>query len=302
MKNSKIKKRLNVYLYYWTIPVFFLFILINYFSRNIKIEALDISLMISVVSFLFGFLISIIFGMILSRVSQLKETLAVETGRLVSLYLISKKIGEDFHQKIVKRIDNYTIKTLRYYTQYNLGRDEVYGIYKDLDNIEIKNKNSEALENSFLYILGEWESIREKLEYLTARRTEWSLKFANYLLGIILIVLLFLNRGDSFTNTLFVILSTIIVFIFLIIEDYDNLKIGDYTYNINNSEQIFDLIGKERYYPQEVLNRVRLEKGRTYRIGVIDAETKKERIISMVFNPTSVFNVGHFIEGPMIGN
>jgi hypothetical protein len=279
-------KGVNVYLYYWTLPIFFLFFLINYFLRNIRIETLDISLMISVVSFLFGFLVTISFSMLITRVGSLKDTIAMETGRLVSLYLMSKQLGEKFHHRIRERIDSYTIKTLRYYENYEVGRDEVYGMYDDLAIMDVKTEHQKAVANSFVYVLGEFEAVREKLEYLTSRRTEWSLKFSTYLLGIILIVLLFLNRGDMFTNGLFIILSTIIVFLFLIIEDYDNLIIGDYSANISNSEQLFALIGEDRYYPQGVLSRVKLEPGRSYRVGVFDSKTKQEKVFRLYYNPS----------------
>lgn len=105
---------------------------------------------------------------------------------------------------------------------------------------------------------------------------------------IILIVLLFLNRADTFTNTLFIVLSTIIVFIFLIIEDYDHLHIGDYAINISNSEELFDMIEKDRYYSENVINRVHLEKGRMYRIGIFDKKEGKEKIYSIRYS--SIFN------------
>lgn len=285
MEEEKIKKGLNIYLYYLTIPVFFGFIIFNYFTRAFRIEALDISLMISVVSFLFGFLISIVFSMLLSKTSALKEALATEAGRLASLFMLSKKLGKEFHEKIRERIDEYTVKTLKNYTEYEIGRQSVYEMYEDTDSAEIKNAKQEAAFNSFLYILGEFEPLREKLEYLTSRRIEKSMKFVNYTLGVILIALLFLNRGDTFTNALFVILSTTIIFIFLIMEDYDNLKIGDYTYNISNSEQIFDLIGKHRYYPEELLSKVNLEQNKQYRIGFYNEKTKEEKIVLLTYNP-----------------
>jgi hypothetical protein len=282
MVEGKIKQGYHFYIYYWTIPAFLLFFFVNYFLRRFSIENLDISLMISVVSFLLGFLISITFSMILARVSSLKVSLAEETGRLVSLYLLSKHLGKDFFNKIKERIDIYTIKTLRDYTEYEIGREDIYEIHNELSLMEIKNDFQKSISNSFLYVLGEWEIAREKLESLTSRRMEWSLKFSNYILGLILIVLLFLNRGEPFTNTLFVILSTIIVFILLIIEDYDDLRIGDYTINISNSEQLFDLIEKERYYPEDILNRVKLEDGRVYRIGIMNKKSKKEIIFRLV--------------------
>lgn len=281
MSDQKIKRGLNIYLYYWTIPVFFALLAINYFLRNFKIENLDMNLMISIVSFLFGFLITITFSMLLSKTSALKDALATETGRLVSLFLLSKKLGKEFHEKIKERIDNYTIKTLKEYTTYEMSRSYIYGMYEDTNLSEVKNTKQEAALNSFLYILGEFEPLREKLEYLTNRRVEWSIKFANYTLGILLIILLFLNRGDTFTNSLFIVLSTIIIFIFLIIEDYDDLRIGDYTYNISNSEQIFDLLGLDRYYPEEVLRRVELTPGVNYRIGIYDEKTKQEKIVTI---------------------
>lgn len=288
---EEIKKGFNVYLYYWTIPAFIGFLLLNYFAKTFRIQELDLNLMISIVSFLFGFLITITFSMLLAKTASLKEALAIETGRLVSLFLLSKKLGKEFHEKIKEKIDYYTMLTLKEYTNYEASRKLMYEMYEDIDNAEQRTKPQEQAMNSFLYILGEFEPLREKLEYLTSRRIEWSLKLANYMLGIILIVLLFLNRGDTFTNSLFIILSTIIVFIFLIIEDYDNLRIGDYTYNISNSEQIFDLIGKPRYYPSEILSRVKLEKGKTYRIGFYDEKTRQERILPLAYNKNFRFSL-----------
>ena len=159
-------------------------------------------------------------------------------------------------------------------------------MHDDLEHVKAENDRQKSIAESFLYTLSELEPIREKLEYLTSRRVEKSLKISNYLLGVLLIILLFLNRGDTFTNFIFVILSTIIIFIFLIIEDYDNLKIGDYTYNISNSEQIFDLIGKDRYYPRDVLSRAELISGKKYRIGIYDKKAKEEKMHLIRYNPS----------------
>ncbi|MFA6023051.1 MAG: hypothetical protein WC781_03110 [Candidatus Pacearchaeota archaeon] len=291
-----VKKGFNIYLYYWTIPVVILFVLINYFARDFKIAALNIELMISIVSFLFGFLISISFSMLIGKNSAVKDALATEAGRLVSLYLLSKDLGKGFHEKIKERIDDYTVKTLREYTNYNISRESIYGMYQDIRGMEIKNEYQKASADSFLYLLGEFEPLREKLEYLTSRKIEWSLKFTNYLLGAILISLLFLNRGDWFTNILFVVLSSTIIFILLIIEDYDSLRIGDYIYNISNSEQIFDLIGKERYYPREILRKVKLHNGRTYRIGFLNEKTGEEKVFNIVYKNSSKIKLGILVK------
>jgi hypothetical protein len=282
---QNIKRGWNIYFYYWTIPIFFGLIVFNYFTRTFKVEALDINLMISVVSFLFGFLISIVFTMLLSRIATLKESLASEAGILSSVFLLSKKLGKVFHRKIRQRIDDYTVSTLRNYKNYELSMEAFRGMYDDMDLAQVKSKDSEGEFGYLISALNELAMLREKLEYLTSRRIEWSLKFSSYILGTILIMLLFLNRGDTFTNALFVVLSTVIIFIFLIIEDYDNLRIGDYTYNISNSEEIFDMIEMPRYYPQSVLNRVELIPGTEYRIGLTDKKTKQEKIIKLVYNP-----------------
>jgi len=289
MGEPKIKRGLNFYWYYWTIIVFLGFILINYYTRYFKIEVLDVGLMISVVSFLFGFLISITFSMLLNRTAILKDSLTAETGRLVSLFSLSKHLGQKFHGRVRERIDSYTIKTLRGYKQYEISREDFYGFYDDLQFMEIKTEQQNNFAGSFLYVLGEMSTIREKLEYLTNRKVEFSIKVADYTLGILLIALLFMNRNDPFTNIIFILVSTIIVFIFLIIEDFDNLRIADYSANISNSEQIFDLIRRERYYPQRLLSRVKLEEGRKYRIGIYNSKLKEEEIFEIIYN--SVFKI-----------
>ena len=285
MEEDVIKKGLNIYLYYWTLIAFIFFVVINSLSSNLSIETFYMGVMISVVSFLFGFLITISFSMLLSRTAALREALSIETGRLISLFLLSRHLGEKFHNNIESKIDEYTIKTLREYTHYEAGRGVIYSIYDSLKLAEAKNGFQNSVLNSFLYNLGELEPVRERLENATSVRLLWSLKLSNYLLGAVLIILLFLNRGDNFTNALFVILSTIVIFILLIIEDYDNLRIGAYNINISDSEQIFDLIGRERYYPKDIIKMAKLEKGKVYRIGIFDPLTRKEKIFRLAYSP-----------------
>ncbi len=283
-KEPLIKRGIGIYLYYLAVPVFLILILVNYFSSYLVIPSFDfehLDLMISTVTFLFGFFISISFSMILSRVSLLKSSLAVETGRLVSLFELSKYLGKKFSEKIREHIDNYTVNTLKDYYYYEIGRDSVYGIYEDCELMEIKTEFQKQCAQSFFYIIGEFEPTREQLEYLTKGGLLWTFKIINYLLGGILIFLLFLNRGNGFTDLLFIILSSTVIFILLIIQDYESLRIGDYTSNISNSEQLFDLIGKTRYYPKYILGRVKLEKGKVYRVGFFDKAIGKERVVNM---------------------
>lgn len=295
--DSDLKKRgFDVYYYYWVFFAFIILLLINYSAPIPNVEELDLRTMISIVTFLFGFLISISFNMILSRVSSLRDTLASETARVVSLFSISKNLGKKFHESIIDKLDNYTILTLRHYEDYEIGRDIVYSIYDDLGNMETKNEFQRQQAGLFTGVLNDFEVLREKLEYLTSIKLVAAIKIANYLLSSILIILLFMNRGNVFTNSLFVILSTIIIFIILIIEDYDDLRIGDYVNNISNSEQIFDLIGKERYYPKFLLGRVNLEKGKNYRIGFYDSVLGKEEIISLKYNPGFEFKINTLVD------
>jgi predicted nucleic acid-binding protein len=222
--------------------------------------------------------------MVLNRVVALKDSLAVETGRLVSLFLLSKHLGEKFHEKITDFIDKYTIATLRYYTTYEVGREFIYGINNELNLMELKNINQKTIADSFLYILGEIEPVREKIESLTKGRLLKAIKLTNYTLAFLLISILFLNRGDIFADTLFIVLSTTVVFILLILEDYENLKIGDYIVNISNSEQLFDLIGRKRYYPRSLLRKVRLERGKTYRIGFYNSKNHSEETVTLEYS------------------
>ncbi len=291
MEEVKIKKGVDVYLYYWVIPFLLFFFLVNYFLPVFQVEALDVRLMISVVSFLFGFLISISFSMILSRVSVLRDSLAAEAGRLVSLFELSKNLGKNFHEKIIEHIDEYTIDTLRNYTSYEIGREYVSKMYEDLKHIELKSDFQKQISSSFIATLNDFELIREKLEYSLSTKLLPAIKYANYTLALILVTLLFYNRGDTFTNGLFIVISGVIIFILLIIEDYESLKIGDYVNNISNSEQIFDLIGRHRYYPGSVLGRVNLEEGRVYRIGLYDPKEKKEKVFTLTYNKSFRFKL-----------
>jgi hypothetical protein len=296
-KEYKLKGRFYIYIYYFVIPAFVIFSYVNYHFPFINVEQLDLRTMISVVTFLFGFFISISFSMILSRASNLRDSLAGETGKIVSLFKYSRFFGEIFHKKITERIDGYTIATLRNYDHYEVGREFIYEIYEDLRNLTVTNEIQKVYLSSFLSTLNDFESVHEKIEALTSEKMLFAMKLANYVLAGLLISLLFLNRGNIFTDILFVVVSTVLVFILLIIEDYENLSIGDYITNVSNSEQIFDLIGKERYYPYSIIGRVKLEKGRAYRIGVYDAKLKEEKIFNLPYNSNFHFNLVRAISG-----
>lgn len=297
IKEYKLRKRFSVYIYYFVIPAFVLFSYLNYHFPYVDVGILDLRTMMSVVTFLFGFFISISFSMILSRASTLRDDLATETGKIISLFKTSKFFGEIFNKKIAERIDGYTMATLRNYSHYEVGREFLYEIYEDLRNLTLTNETQKAYLSQFLSTLNDFEKVHEKLEALTSEKMLFAMKLANYVLAALLISLLFLNRGEVFTNVLFVILSTVVVFILLIIEDYENLRIGDYINNISNSEQIFDLIGKDRYYPYSILGRITLEKGKVYRIGVDNPKTKEEKIFALSYNSKFEFNLGRAIKG-----
>lgn len=288
----KIKKSFDWYLYYLAIPAFIIFLLINYYSQIFKIEGLDVGFAMSIVSFLFGFLVTITFSMMLGRVGNLKNALAAEAGRLTSLYQMSRHLGKEFSEKIRERIDNYSIQTLKDYSNYENSRNQFYGIYEDLKYMEVKNPNQEQIANSFMYVLGEFSITRENLEYLTNGEVLKSIKLSNYFLGGILIILLFLNRSNFFTDMLFVFLSSIIVLILLIIEDYDDLRIHDYQINISNSEEIFDMIGKPRYYPVSVLGKVKLKTNGAYRIGIYNRRTGEEKVYNLQYTGAKKLRLG----------
>lgn len=293
----KLRRRFYIYIYYFVIPAFIIFSYVNYHSPFVNVEELDLRTMLSVVTFLLGFFISISFSMILSRAAKLRDSLAKETGRIVSLYKYSKFFGETFNKKIIERIDGYTIATLRNLGHYESGREFLYDLYEDLKNITVTNEIQKTYLSSFLANLNEFESMHEQIEALTSEKMLFAMKFANYILAGLLICLLFLNRGNIFTDILFVVISTVIIFILLIIEDYESLNIGDYTVNVSNSEQIFDLIGKERYYPYSILGRINLEKGRIYRIGVYDTKLKEEKIFNFAYNSNFHFNLRNAVKG-----
>jgi hypothetical protein len=295
-KEYKLKRGYNLYIYYFIIPIFVIFAYINSHLPTVNVGNLDLRTMLSVVTFLFGFFISISFSMILSRASGLRDSLAVETGRIISLFKSSEFFGEIFHRKIIERIDGYTIATLRDYGHYESGREFIYQIYEDLKNLTITHENQKTYLSSFLSTINSFEKAHEKIEALTSEKMLLAMRFANYILAALFISLLFLNRGEAFTNTLFVILSTLTVFILLIIEDYENLNIGDYINNISNSEQIFDLIGKDRYYPKPLLGKVRLERGKKYRIGIYDSKIEEEKIFNLSYDSNFDFNLGKFTQ------
>lgn len=296
MDDLKIKKGFDLYFYHFAIPIFIILLLINYFSRDFKVDGLDLGFTLSIISFLFGFLISITFSILFTRVNGLKDSLATEAGRLTSLFMLSKDLGKEFYEKIRERIDTYTIQTLRDYSNYENSRKHFNGLYEDVKYMEIKTPHQEATANSFLYIMGELSPVREHLEYLTRGRVLKTIKLSNYLLGAFFILLLFLNRSNFFTNILFVFLSTIIIFVFLIMEDYDSLRINDYLINVSNSEQIFDLIGKPRYYPQAVLGKVNLKIGEIYRIGVFNKKIGEEKVFNITYTGSRRLKLGGLVK------
>lgn len=251
------------------------FVLIMYFlPARTPVEHIDLVLTIS--TFLFAILAGFFIARLNSRYDKVISYISDEDSYWLSLYRSARVISDKFANKIGDIIDMYYIVAFTgevgnfYYkdtTPYlEMAYNEIYKL-----KLPASKNAVVAFEKTIDYLTEIEKSRNQSAVYTRDRLTvgQWLVLFS--LSGVIIFCMLFLELPPVFGQILTVILSTILILVLLIIRDLQNLRLGGYALSIESGQEVFECIGKLRYYPKSLVDDGSIEipkSVKSYRLGV----------------------------------
>lgn len=257
-----------------------IFILATYFLPPIG-KLSEISLLLSAISIIFGILVGFTLNNLWARLNRMRELIASECSQLENLYQLSKYFGEEYTKKLSDIMDYYLIKAFNYELwEYEEHINEDF--FKIFDSIKDDLKpTTDRTKQAFGQILNIFEDLSTTRKEITAlgnsrlKPYEWVVIM---LLGSLLIINIFYIKETTAISYLFTtLLSIMVIMVLAVIRDLNDLEWNIEVIGYQPYEEIFDLIGKPRYFPSESLIRNRtLNKGPYYRMGVPLSETKRD--------------------------
>lgn len=201
-------------------------------------------------TFLFGTLAGYAIKKLSGRKKDLRESFMEESSLLRSIYLLFKK-GRN-KEMAKEKIDDYITKVLSFpieeYKKSSEEFSELFGL------LEVCKGN---YKENFYEILTNLAHKREKIKLRASNRLPPYLKTSLYVFGLTSIYILFLMKTNSLWMSLFSAFFIIGVFVILIIiEDLEHLRDSETAYWFSTIEQVFDLMGKRRFYYEGALDLV----------------------------------------------
>lgn len=234
-------------------------------------SAIDVEVFLTVSTFLFAILVGFFISRLNKRFDQIREYVSDEDALWLSFYKTSEFFGKRFSDEIREHIDKYTMLQIdnEGLYHYKTSARRFFSVYESLKLI--KNKQKSPVFKSLLDYLKSIEEARNRISILLLERLSYGQWAVLYGLAVIIIFSLFQLRTDAlYSQGLTITLCTVLVLILLLMRDLQNFRLGGKMLGIESSQEVFDFIGKKRYYSRKMINRgmVRIPKHiKTYRVG-----------------------------------
>ena len=241
-------------------PVFY------FISRRLPLVAFStevVTLMLTIIGILFGLIVSFYISGLWNRHVLMRELMAGHSAAMQNVvkYVDTFSHNERFKSKIRKFIEEYVISCISIdVVEQEKSTPYLYKIYDTLKMIQVKKETDSVILNRLSNSLEVVSATGQKIFIIgkeSLGSAEWILISS---LSIAIVVSTFLQRTtDPITMVLPTIFPPIILLIFFIIYDLDNLNLNEGVIFIEPDEQILDAFGVERYYRSKDVNERRVD-------------------------------------------
>jgi hypothetical protein len=242
---------------------------------------------ITVTAFLFGIIAGFYIVVTTTDYNSIKNILASETAKWISLYQNVVIYDEPTSQKLSSLIDAYIRRAFDYEVMdYERGtREEFAKITKAVRDLPLKHETSyiyEKICNTFDDII----NTRQQLAVLGTRALQTFQWIILITLAVLFIFSLYgLRTGELFFDVVTVAISSSIVLVLLLIRELDLYLWNEKTFGYDIFENVLASIGQLPYYPSESLEKGRVQPAETdYRVGVAGKTYTDPRTIEIRHN------------------
>ncbi|MBT4114373.1 DUF4239 domain-containing protein [Candidatus Woesearchaeota archaeon] len=222
-----------------------------------------VTLMLTIIGILFGLIVSFYISGLWNRHVLMRELMAGHSAAMQNVvkYVDTFSHNERFKSKIRKFIEEYVISCISIdVVEQEKSTPYLYKIYDTLKMIQVKKETDSVILNRLSNSLEVVSATGQKIFIIgkeSLGSAEWILISS---LSIAIVVSTFLQRTtDPITMVLPTIFPPIILLIFFIIYDLDNLNLNEGVIFIEPDEQILDALGVERYYRSKDVNERRVD-------------------------------------------
>ncbi|MFC2143610.1 hypothetical protein ACFLQN_04395 [Candidatus Aenigmatarchaeota archaeon] len=237
--------------------------------------------MIGFVGMLFSILIGFSIGTLWSRFMKIRDLISVEAACLENLYKLFEIADKKVARNVAKKIDEYIIKSLEFELhEYQQELNEEYSsLFECMKNPKVRKAGS--VYGRILYTFSKFTETRKEIIARGRDKIgiyQWTaLILLSFILGYLWIFIQFPGAFGLIVGT---ILLFVLAIVLTIIYDLNNLNWGSEQLNLDNYERVYDVIEIPRYYPEEMLNKVKLpSKMKEYRVGYITNKKTYQREI-----------------------
>lgn len=235
----------------------------------------DVTIILTVSSFLFAILAGFFISRFNIRYDKVRELLASEDARFLSLYKISFMFGKKFSDRITDLIDKYYIISLDLLSGENAYKPTMVhflSIYDEINKLKKgRQRDDAALEETIDY-LADLENYRNTRAVLVEEKITPGQWMVLIILSIIIIFSVFyMHTATWYSIVVTVLLSTVVILVLLILRDLENLRLGGKLVAIESGEEVLEAMGRPRYYNQRYVDNGSIHIPQdisTYRLGV----------------------------------
>lgn len=237
---------------------------------------------VTVSAFLFGIIAGFYIMVTTTDYNNLKNLLAIETAKLISLYQNIQIYEPNNVKKLSQLIDiyirrNFDFEIIDYAKCTNKEFEAITGLVRKMSNTD--STIYQGIQN----IMNEIISGRQQLLVLGVRTLSLFQWIILIILASIFIVSLYgMRSNDVFFNIITVTISSSSVLVLLMIRDLDFYIWNEKTFGYDIFENVFQSIGQLPYYPMESIKSGRITPHeKTYRIGIHVQSSQNERTLEI---------------------
>lgn len=264
-----------------------LLLLALFFAAPVLQTGLEVG-MIIVICVLFFAALAIFFMIRLSkRYDNMRNEMAKEDAYWVTIFRTSTLLGQRFTDKMTDIIDRYYMAVYdgEIGATYQQSEEEVLNAYRAINEASVREDHvSQTALSELVTMLEKVEVGRNKISVLADERLSRGHWLVMYILAVLIIVGLYvIDRSNFFMQVSAVLISIALIIVLLIMRDLQDFNFGGKILMEESGEQVFESIGKLRYYNVAFLKEKTVivpKRIKRYRLGRLDAKGK--RVITVV--------------------
>ena len=218
------------------------------------------------------------------RVIEIRDAIFQENASYINAHILSKEFTDKKFNS-AKLIDDYLVKNMTLeLEEYKKSNKEFYKFYDSFRKVEVKTPKQRILYEKVIEELKAAEHSRDRIinllqEYMSP--WQWTISLT---LVILMIISLFILRGETLISKVSVgLLSSAVVLLVFMIKNLDDLHWAGEIYTIEPYAEVFDIIGKKRYYVDYEINlrKIKPPTGE-YRLGITERDKYNRPILKKI--------------------